>query len=96
MLSTTLGRLRVISMIEGISFLAIVLVTMPMKYLMDNPGPNQISGMTHGLLFVIFVLALVMAKSELNWSNKKAALIFLTSIIPFGMIYAELKIFRER
>lgn len=95
MLSTALGRLRVISMIEGISFLAILGITMPLKYLADMPGPNQISGMTHGLLFVIFVLALLLCKSEENWSWKKAVLVFLTSLIPFGMLYAEWRIFRK-
>ena len=48
---TQLGRFRVLAFAEGVSFLLILFITMPLKYLMDMPGPNKIIGMAHGIPF---------------------------------------------
>ena len=55
-LNDRLGQLRLIAWIEGISFLLLLFVAMPMKYLADRPSMVRILGMAHGLLFVLFIL----------------------------------------
>ncbi len=95
LLKTQIGRLRVIGFIEGVSFLLILFVTMPLKYYAEMLGPNKVIGMVHGLLFVLYVLAVVQCKIEYNWPLKKTALALLASIVPFGTFWADAKLFRQ-
>jgi integral membrane protein len=94
LLKTQLGRLRVLAFVEGVSFLVILFVTMPLKYYFNEPQPNKVFGMVHGLLFVLYVLAVIQMKIEHNWSFKKFGLALLASIIPFGTFWADAKLFR--
>lgn len=95
LLANQIGRLRIIAFIEGISFLMILFVTMPLKYMYQMPNPNKIIGLVHGLLFVLYVLATIQAKIEYNWSNKKFFLVLLASVIPFGTFWADKKLLRD-
>lgn len=82
---------RIISILEGISFLLILLITMPLKYVFDQHGPNQFIGMGHGILFIVYVLMAIALKSKLNWPNSTLAVILLCSIIPFGTFWMDKK-----
>jgi integral membrane protein len=93
--STQIGRLRILAFVEGVSFLVLLFVTMPLKYGFGIPGPNKVFGMVHGLLFVLYVLAVIQVKIEQNWSLKKMGLALLASIIPFGTFWADVKLFRD-
>ena len=55
LLRTPLGRLRILAFAEGVSFLLILFVTMPLKYGMGMADPNYVVGLIHGLLFVMYV-----------------------------------------
>lgn len=85
---------RITALLEGISFLVILFVTMPLKYFYDNGDPNKAVGMAHGILFVLYVVVVLMAASEFKWSRKNTFLALLASIIPFGTFWADVKIFR--
>ena len=95
LLKTQMGRLRVIAFVEGVSFLVILFVTMPMKYMYGMSEPNKIVGMSHGVLFILYVLAVIQSKIEFDWSAKKTGLALLASIIPFGTFWADKKLFRN-
>lgn len=95
LLSTQLGRLRLLAFVEGVSFLILLFVTMPLKYAFDMPGPNKVFGMVHGLLFVLYVLAVVQMKIERDWTIKKTFLALIASVIPFGTFWADIKLFRD-
>lgn len=95
LLNNQLGRLRILAFTEGVSFLILLFVTMPLKYAFDTPGPNKVFGMVHGLLFVLYVLAVIQAKIEQDWSVKKILLALLASVIPFGTFWADVKLFRN-
>lgn len=88
MLSDTFSRFRLISFIEGISFLILVFIAMPLKYLAGIPLAVKIVGMSHGILFILFVLALVMAENRYKWKFISFQL-FVYSLIPFGFILIE-------
>ncbi len=94
MLKTTLGRLRLIGFAEGISFLLLLFVAMPLKYAMDMPQAVKIVGMAHGILFIMYVLAVIQARIEYNWNAKKTLIALVASILPFGPFYADAKIFK--
>lgn len=78
------GRLRATGMIEGLSFLLLLGVAMPLKYAADMPKAVTIVGWVHGALFVIFLLALFQAWGARAVSGKQAVLAFVASLLPFG------------
>lgn len=95
LVKTSLGRLRIIGFIEGISFLLILFVTMPLKYFYSMGEPNKVIGMVHGLLFVLYIYAVMQASFDKKWSFKKSFIAIIASIIPFGTFWADKKYFRE-
>jgi integral membrane protein len=90
-LTTTLGRLRLIAFVEGISFIVLLFIAMPMKYLFSQPQAVRSVGTVHGLLFVGYVLLLVICTIEHRWSSSKTWKLLLISLIPFGNFYADKK-----
>jgi len=94
LIKTQIGRLRILAFMEGVSFLVILFVTMPLKYLLQMPGPNYFFGMAHGLLFVLYVVAVMLVKMEQDWGIKKTSLALLASVIPFGTFWADHKLFK--
>lgn len=93
--STQVGRFRILAYAEGISFLVILFVTMPLKYMAEMPGPNKVFGLVHGMLFVLYVLALLQLKNELGWNAKKTLIAFVAAILPFGTFWADKKLFKQ-
>lgn len=92
--ATTLGRLRIIGLLEGISFLLLLGIAMPLKYLAGQPAAVQVVGMAHGILFLLYVLAAVLAHVEYDWPVKRTALVVIASVVPFGPFIAESRILR--
>ena len=84
MLTTNAGRLWLIGLIESISFLALVLIAMPLKYMAGRPEAVQIIGAAHGALWVLYILALVIVWNERKWPFWVAALGVIASMIPLG------------
>lgn len=91
----TLKIFRTIALLEGISFLVLLLIAMPLKYMLQIPLPVRIVGMAHGVLFVAFVFYLMLVKSEYNWSIKKASIAFLSSLLPFGTFVLDAKMLKQ-
>jgi len=82
---------RGISLLEGLSLLALLFVAMPLKYIWGNPEYVRVVGMAHGLLFVAYILFAIMTKFELNWKIKTLFVVFAASVIPFGTFYIDKK-----
>ncbi len=71
-------------MLEGASYLALLGVAMPLKYLAGMPLAVRITGSIHGALFILFLIALIQAWSDRSWPIKNAAIAFAASLLPFG------------
>ena len=84
MLSNPIGRLRLIGLIEGISFLVLLGIAMPLKYAAGLPLAVKYVGWAHGGLFLLFLFALGQAAAETDWGFKKIAAAFVASVVPFG------------
>ena len=80
---------------EGISFLILLGIAMPLKYIGHMPTPVRVVGMLHGVLFVWFSIALLQAKMAYGWSIKKAAIGFLLSFLPFGTFFLDRTLKKE-
>ncbi len=91
----SLGFLRLVAFIEGVSYLVILGITMPMKYLFDMPEPTRPVGMVHGVLFMLYVFLVFVVQFSVKWSLKTTFWALLASIIPFGTFVADAKIFKK-
>lgn len=94
-MGNNLNKLRVVGFLEGISFLLLLFMAMPMKYIFGSPLAVKYIGMAHGVLFIGYVILLLWVHVEHQWSWRKSILAFICSLIPFGMFYADRKLFRE-
>lgn len=93
--NTIFSRFRLISLIEGISFLILLFIAMPLKYIVGISLAVKIVGMIHGVLFMFFVLALIMAFKKYKWGNSFCFKLFVYSLIPFGFILIEKTIMKN-
>lgn len=94
-LLTPLGRLRLVSLLEGASLLLLVGVAMPLKYLAHQPAAVHWAGLVHGVLFISYLLLLAQNTIELRWPAAKFGVGLLLSILPFGAFYAEQRLFQN-
>ena len=94
LLKTTLGRLRIVAFVEGVSYLVLLGIAMPLKYYFHQPEAVRVVGMLHGVLFVLYVLLVIQVTIQHRWSFGKMALALLASLVPFGTFYADVKLFR--
>jgi integral membrane protein len=78
------GRVRLVGMVEGVSFLLLLFIAMPLKYFADMPKAVSITGMAHGVLFLLFLLVIFQAWGNKALTTKQSALAFLASLLPFG------------
>ena len=90
-MNITLKTFRVISLLEALSFVILLLVAMPIKYILGNPELVRIVGMAHGILFVLYIIGALLFKNKLNWSNQILGIVILCSIIPLGPFYVDQK-----
>ena len=95
MLRTTLGQFRMIAILEGISFLVLLLIAMPLKYMADIPQAVSVVGALHGVLFVMYAIWLAVVKFKYDWSIIKAGIAFIASFIPFGTFVLDWKLKQE-
>jgi integral membrane protein len=92
MISSRLGWLRIIGFLEGCSFLGLA-ITMPLKYIYEMPKPNLYVGMTHGWLFIAYVILVLLVANDQKWGKKNTFWALLASLLPFGTFVADRKIF---
>jgi integral membrane protein len=86
---------KIVAIAEGVSFLVLLLIAMPLKYIAHNPKPVRIVGMAHGILFITFlVLSFEVGgrlKKKFGWFVKA----FIAAIIPFGAFVFERQFQKE-
>ena len=86
------NRFRIISILEGISYLILVLIAMPIKYFGDNPIPVKFAGMGHGILFIIFCIFLFEVTAKNKWNKSFSFKMFVLSLFPFAFLLIDKEI----
>lgn len=76
--------LRWAGCIEAISFILLVAIAMPLKYLWGKPEAVRVVGLIHGLLFIIFCAALLRVMITYRWPLARGAFVFTMALLPFG------------
>lgn len=84
--------LRIVGTLEGISFLLLLFIAMPVKYMMDNPILVKYTGMGHGVLFILFLVVLFAVCEKQKWSLSVFLMGLIASILPFGPFVFDAKL----
>ncbi len=84
-----LKKFKFVNKVEGISFIILLFIAMPLKYQFGYPIATKIAGMIHGLLVFAFIYQIMEAKKEAGFTLKETALYSLLSLIPFGSFYTD-------
>lgn len=85
---------RIISFLEGVSYLLLLFVATPIKYLQGNDQYVKWLGMPHGILFMLYIVLAIVIRKEMNWNGKNFTIVLLCAIIPFGTFYVDKKYLR--
>ena len=76
--------LRIVGITEGISFLVLLLIAMPMKYYFGMPMAVKIVGWLHGVLFIAYIGAVLLAIKAMQWNWFSVLVALAASLIPIG------------
>ena len=90
-----LKAFRLIALLEGLSFLILIFVGVPMKYFQNNDAIVKIFGMPHGILFITYLFLSIVLKQKMSWSLKTFIFIISAAIVPFGTFYTDYKYLRK-
>ena len=82
---------RIIAFLEGVSYVLLLFIATPIKYILENDFYVKILGMPHGILFLIYISLCFILKTKLKWNLQIFILILLASVIPFGTFYVDSK-----
>src|SRR5688572_24978468 len=94
--TTTIGRLRLLAFLEGVSLLVLVLLAVPLKYYFDDPSLVKSIGPVHGALFLLFVFNALYVGMQQQWKFRETTWkILAASFVPFGTFYIDYKILRN-
>ncbi len=87
---------RTVAIAEGISFLILLGIAMPLKYFADSPMAVKITGYIHGFLFIGFVMLAWSSKIKLGKGMGWFAKAFIASLLPFGTFVFDRKLKKEQ
>ena len=82
---------RLTAFLEGVSYILLLLIAVPIKYLLNEALFVKILGMPHGILFILYILFSIIAKIKYNWNFRKFLVISIASLVPFGTFYIDKK-----
>ena len=82
---------RLTAFLEGVSYILLLFIAVPIKYLLNEALFVKILGMPHGILFILYILFSIIAKIKYNWNFRKFLVISIASLVPFGTVYIDKK-----
>lgn len=91
-----LQQLRIIGLIEGISYLVLLFISMPLKYFANFPEAVKVNGWIHGVLFVLLGLAVINVWIKQRWPFKRAFIAGIASLLPFGTFWFDKSLKEEQ
>ncbi len=93
-LSSSLGQLRILAILEGISYLLLI-PTIILKYKFEIGMPNKIVGSLHGILFILYCLWVIRVATQKKWSILKTLICLGASLLPFATFIVDYKILKK-
>lgn len=81
--------------IEGISAIVLFFIAMPLKYGFAMPLAVKYVGWVHGILFILFMVAIARMRMAAQWPLQQVGIAFLASLVPFGTFWADARYWKE-
>ncbi|NDI33801.1 DUF3817 domain-containing protein [Chengkuizengella sediminis] len=94
-MSKSIQFFRYVGFAEGLSFLILLLIAMPLKYFFEMPSAVSVVGAIHGGLFILYILTVFYVATEHKWPLKRTLLAGIASIVPFGPFLFDARILRK-
>jgi len=94
-MSAVLRSFILVARLEGLSFLILLFVAMPLKYLAGAPGAVRVVGLAHGLLFLAYLALTTRLAVDDRWPGRRIASALIASLLPFGTFWFERRLARE-
>ena len=91
-----LNCFRIIALLEGVSYLLLLFIATPIKYLGDDPMYVKLLGMPHGLLFLAYIILAIFVGQQLKWNTRTLLIVLAASVIPFGTFYVEKRYLKNK
>ncbi len=88
---TQVNVFKIISYLEGISYLILLFIGVPMKYIAGDPSIVKAIGMPHGVLFIVYIFMAIVVRQKLKWNTLSFIIVLIASVIPFGTFYVDKK-----
>jgi integral membrane protein len=92
---TPISRLRTIGIYEGVSYLLLLGIAMPLKYMAGIPEMVKYVGWAHGVLFVLYMLSVAEVAFTYRWSILKIGAAVIASLLPFGPFILDKRLLKE-
>jgi integral membrane protein len=89
-----LNIFRIVAFLEGLSYILLLFIATPIKYIADNPAYVKLLGMPHGILFIVYIILAFLIKSEVKWTTKAFLFVLVASLLPFATFYVERKMLK--
>ena len=83
---------RLIAFLEGLSYVLLLFIAVPIKYVYNDAQYVKMLGMPHGLLFIVYILLTVVLLFKNNWIKKNYFYVIVASVIPFGTFVVDFKL----
>jgi integral membrane protein len=90
-MSKLLPVFRIIAFLEGVSYILLLFIAIPIKYLYEDPQYVKMLGMPHGLLFMAYIVIAVLISPDMKWATRNLWIVLIAAIIPFGTFYIDKK-----
>lgn len=91
-----LGLLRLFSLLDGLSFVILLYFAIYEKRILGDDTAVRVPGMIHGVIFTVFLILLYLTMEKRKWPIKRAALVFVCSLIPFAPFFLEPNLKKEQ
>lgn len=91
-MNRTVRTFATTALMEGISYVLLLAIAMPLKYFFDFPYAVKVVGWAHGVLFMLYVILLVLCWIKYKWSLGRVSFYFMASLLPIVPFMVERKL----
>ena len=91
---SSLQIFRIIALLEGCSYILLLFIGVPLKYIGNDEIIVKALGMPHGILFIAYIIFSIYQRKNMQWDIKTTLIILMGSVIPFGTFYVDKKYLR--
>ena len=86
---------RLIALLEGLSYVLLLFIAVPVKYLYNEVFYVKLLGMPHGILFMVYIILSIILTFKNNWIRNNFFYVIAASVVPFGTFVVDFK-FKKR